>query len=202
MPTVCHSRPESMSSSSIEWRSGGIGRRSFMITNHFMKVRDSVRRLLMSIRRGGSRTSVLSAPNLQGDFTMNWECPSRSSNPCLLPSVDVALFPSFLIMFKYEGYCLRKGSRSVRVIRHIFPSIESHRAPSGWRRGFYACEIGWKIKYIATHNVSRYVTSYGYIMELDCSCEALLHAHHSLKHQENCTEKWFWLWSWIKSLIK
>jgi hypothetical protein len=102
---------------------------------------------------------------------------------------------------KYTNCVLKKGKRVIQVLIYVAPPKESHKSPSGTRRWFYACDVNWERRYIATHNISRYVTMHGYMIEPTIDC--WIHAQHSIKHQENVESKEFWFWrKWWDFLTK
>ena len=90
-------------------------------------------------------------------------------------------------MLKYAGKQLKKGSRVIHVLSYIAPSVGQHRTPSGERRGKYACIENGKDRYIMTHNISRYICQYHFILEDEQDC--YLHAQYASKTQENVSEK-------------
>lgn len=101
---------------------------------------------------------------------------------------------------KYAGHCLHKWKRVIHVLFYIAPSKEDHKSPSGSRRGKYACMENGKNRYILTHNISRYVWQYHFILEDEQDC--YLHAQYAVKTQENVSEKTEWLWNKFLNLFR
>lgn len=131
---------------------------------------------------------------------MRWSELSTSTKlDCLNYSPNLFLY--FPFMFKYAGKCLRKWKRVIHVIFHIFPPEDQRKSPCGCRHWKYACMENGKSRYILVHNISRYVKQ-GFRVEDDIDEECFLHAHHSIKHQENVTEKKEWLWNKFINLFR
>ena len=98
--------------------------------------------------------------------------------------------------YLYEGKCLQKGNRVIRVLFYEGVPCDKKKSPSGWRRWRYRVELNGHIKHMDTHNVSRLVHIYHYtVREDEEPYECYLHAQHAVKHQENVTEKTEWLWN-------
>jgi len=128
------------------------------------------------------------------------KCPERIISVSATVDLSRCSIISLLhFMYKYAGHCLRKGNRVIKVLFHIAPSTDQKKSPSGGRHWKYACEVNWKTRFILTHNISRYVCRYGYIIEDE---ECWLHAHHALKNQENVKAKEFGLWNKFLNLFR